>query len=198
MANASAMASASSRTPTSTPASGRPMRSAAVSARVLIELAVTRSRCSTTAGMTAVLAGRNSSVTVAMRKAMTYTSRMSISTANGTATRSPARSRSQAIIVQRRFQRSTSAPANGPRTTFGMAVAAKVRPTSSADPVASRTRNPSATVWIRSPKRLTSWPTHSREKLRFRTSRMYGDSRRRPAISAPASLSSAGTRLLSE
>ena len=155
MAKASDIAPVSRRMPTRMPASGRPMRSAAVSATVLIEFAVTRSRCSTTAGMTAVLAGRNSSVTVAIRKAMTYTSRMSISTTNGTATSSAARTRSQANIVHRRFQRSTSVPASGPRMTFGTAVAANVSPTSSAPPpVASYTRKPSATVWMRSPKRL--------------------------------------------
>ena len=89
--------------------------------------------------------------------------------ASGTSTTSPARTRSQAIIVTRRSQRSTSAPASGPSRTLGTAVAAKTSPTSSALPRCS-TRTPSATWCTRSPKNETSWPTHRRLKLRLRTS----------------------------
>ena len=47
------------------------------------------------------------------------------------------------------------------------------------------TREPSAMRWIRSPSRLTSWPVHSREKLRLRTRRRYGDSRTHAARPRP-------------
>ena len=108
------------------------MRSAAVSGTDSAELAATRSRSPTTAGMTAVLAGRKRSVTVAIRKAITYTRPMWISNANGTASTRTARTTSQAIIVRRRSHRSTSTPASGPRITLGTAVAAKTSPTSRA------------------------------------------------------------------
>ena len=52
------------------PAIGKPMRSAAVSGTDSAEFATTRSRSSTTAGMTAVLAGRKRSVTVEIAKAI--------------------------------------------------------------------------------------------------------------------------------
>ena len=52
------------------PAIGKPMRSAAVSGTDSAELATTRSRSPTTAGMTAVFAGRKRRVTVAIAKAI--------------------------------------------------------------------------------------------------------------------------------
>ncbi len=119
-----------------TPASGRPTRSAAPSAMLLAELAVTRSRSLTICGMTAVFAGRKRSVTVAIRKAITYTSSTSTVSTNGTEITSPARTTSQPIMVQRRSHRSTRAPASGPSRMFGTAAAAKVNPTSTAEPVA--------------------------------------------------------------
>ena len=47
----------------------------------------------------------------------------------------------------------------------------------------------SATWLIRSPKKLTSWPIHSSEKLRFRASTRYGDWVR------PAAAGGAGGRI---
>ena len=51
------------------PATGKPMRSAAVSGTDIAEFAATRSRSLTMAGTTAVLAGRKRRVTVEIRKA---------------------------------------------------------------------------------------------------------------------------------
>ena len=98
---------------------------------------------------------------------------------------------SQAIIVRRRSHRSTRTPASGPRKTLGTAVIAKVMPTSRAVPRVA-TSVPSAMTWIRSPISEISCPVHSRLKLRFANRRRYGDWRRRPAASAPASERSAG------
>ena len=81
--------------------------------------------------------------------------------ASGMVSTNAARMRSAAIIVRRRSQRSASAPAHGPKITFGTAMAAIVKPTFSGVPRVA-TRKPSATWWIRSPIRLTSWPHHSR------------------------------------
>ena len=47
-------------------------------------------------------------------------------------------------------------------------------------------------TWIRSPISEISCPVHSRLKLRLANRRRYGDWRRMPAASAPASETSAG------
>ena len=90
-------------------------------------------------------------------------------TTTGTSSTSPARPTSQMIMVTRRSQRSTSAPASGPSSTLGAAVMASAMPRSSGVP-RSISSTPSATWWMRSPKKLISWPVHSSEKLRLRMS----------------------------
>ena len=106
-------------------------------------------------GTAAFLAARKKTLMQVMTKTMGKANHTLRAAASGSATTSPARRKSAATIVSRWSQRSTSVPATAATSRLGTAATRKTRAVARGEPVTPKTRTPSATWWMRSPKALT-------------------------------------------
>jgi hypothetical protein len=89
----------------------------------------------TTSGTKASRQGSKKTVTQAVRKVSAYTAAKEWPATNGTQATRPARSTSAAIMRVRLRERSMTAPASAPNSTYGSVNSASTMPVESAEPV---------------------------------------------------------------